>query len=144
MQPGTDVSPETRAHIQRTYRRFAEREAHGVSPLYEAFALAVAESELAVAFLAQMPRAKRQPNLLFGAVKYLFGVPTTSEAFIATLERHSDQIAEVMHKRRTQTNESARCAVLLPLLSQLPQPLALLEVGASAGLCLQPDRYRYR
>lgn len=25
-----------------------------------------------------------------------------------------------------------------------PQPLALLEVGASAGLCLYPDRYAYR
>jgi hypothetical protein len=25
----------------------------------------------------------------------------------------------------------------------LPQPLALLEVGASAGLCLLPDKYAY-
>ncbi|MFI0928832.1 DUF2332 domain-containing protein [Streptomyces sp. NPDC021012] len=46
--------------------------------------------------------------------------------------------------RRTQTNESGRCATLLPLLASLPQPLALIEVGASAGLCLYPDRYRYR
>ncbi len=38
--------------------------------------------------------------------------------------------------KRTQTNEPGRCAVLLPLLAALPQPLALLEVGASAGLCL--------
>jgi hypothetical protein len=35
-------------------------------------------------------------------------------------------------------------AVLLPLLVSLPQPLALLEVGASAGLCLYPDVYAYR
>jgi hypothetical protein len=34
--------------------------------------------------------------------------------------------------------------VLLPVLAALPQPLALLEVGASAGLCLYPDRYSYR
>jgi hypothetical protein len=30
------------------------------------------------------------------------------------------------------------------VLAALPQPLALLEVGASAGLCLYPDRYAYR
>ena len=46
-------------------------------------------------------------------------------------------------RARTQTNEPARCAVLLPLLAQLPQPLALLEVGASAGLCLLMDHYGY-
>jgi hypothetical protein len=27
--------------------------------------------------------------------------------------------------------------------TRLPQPLALLEVGAAAGLCLLPDRYAY-
>ena len=45
--------------------------------------------------------------------------------------------------RRTQTNEPARCATLLPALAQLPQPLALIEAGASAGLTLLPDRYSY-
>ena len=48
-----------------------------------------------------------------------------------------------MLSRATQTNEPARCAVLLPVLARLPQPLALLEVGASAGLCLLPDHYGY-
>jgi len=45
--------------------------------------------------------------------------------------------------RRTQTNEPARCATLLPALAQLPPPLALIEVGASAGLTLLFDRYSY-
>ena len=53
------------------------------------------------------------------------------------------EIEAVMLERRTQTNEPARCALMLPLLAALPQPLALLEVGASAGLCLLPDRYGY-
>jgi hypothetical protein len=48
-----------------------------------------------------------------------------------------------MRERLTQTNEPGRCAVLLPVLARLPQPLALLEVGASAGLCLYPDAYGY-
>jgi hypothetical protein len=48
-----------------------------------------------------------------------------------------------MMARTTQTNEPARCATLLPLLARLPPPLAILEVGAAAGLCLLPDAYAF-
>lgn len=34
--------------------------------------------------------------------------------------------------------------MLLPLISAIEGPVALIEVGASAGLCLHPDRYSYR
>src|SRR3712207_7397840 len=37
----------------------------------------------------------------------------------------------------------SRCAALLPALATIDGPLALVEVGASAGLCLYPDRYGY-
>ena len=63
--------------------------------------------------------------------------------FDATLNAWSDAIAAVMMTRTTQTNEPGRCAVLLPVLSQIPGPIALIEVGASAGLCLLPDAYGY-
>ena len=54
-----------------------------------------------------------------------------------------DALRAVMLERSTQTNEPGRCAALLPVLAGLPEPLALLEVGASAGLCLLPDFYGY-
>ena len=48
---------------------------------------------------------------------------------------------------RTQTNEAGRCATLLPVFSMIfaqeRRPLALIEVGPSAGLCLLPDLYSY-
>ena len=61
--------------------------------------------------------------------------------------RHRDEIGELIATRRTQTNEVARCIGLLPALAtaadRSEHPLALIEVGASAGLLLAFDRYRY-
>jgi hypothetical protein len=125
------------------YRGFADREAWDVSPLYEEFALGVARDADVLAFLHTLPEAKRQPNLLFGAVKYLTGVLPDYEAFRGFVVGRQDDLRDLMSVRSTQTNEPGRCAVLLPLLAALTQPIALLEVGASAGLCLLPDRYGY-
>ena len=57
------------------YRRFAEVEAHGRSPLYEALALGVAADAFALEFLATLPDEKRQPNLLFAALRHVGGTP---------------------------------------------------------------------
>src|SRR5215472_6826465 len=129
--------------IASVYLTFAEREAHGRSALYETLARGVAADSVALSFLAELPRAKRQPNLLFAVMKYLYGTPEDWGNFRRLLLEHGDEIRATMMARSTQTNEPARCATLLPLLTMLPQPLALLEVGASAGLCLLPDRYGY-
>jgi len=59
------------------------------------------------------------------------------------VESNRDAIGFVLANRTTQTNEPGRCAVLLPALASFKQPLALIEVGASAGLCLLPDFYGY-
>ena len=67
----------------------------------------------------------------------------TGSTFRAMLRDNAPAVRETMLARRTQTNEAGRCATLLPVLARLPQPLALIEVGASAGLCLLPDRYGY-
>ena len=125
------------------YRRFATREARGRSPLYEQLAGGVADDPELVAFLADLQQEKRQPNLLLAAVRYLAGVQRAYDAFRAVVLDRRDEVAATILARRTQTNEPARCATLLPALASLRQPLALLEVGASAGLCLLPDRYSY-
>src|SRR3954452_25198958 len=129
--------------LAAVYRRFAEREARGRSDLYAELALGVAGDPELLALLAALPRAKRQPNLLFSAVKLLHGAPADYAALRACVLEHRDEVLATVRARRTQTNEPARCATLLPLLARLPQPLALLEVGASAGLCLLMDRYAY-
>jgi hypothetical protein len=96
-----------------------------------------------LAWLEGLPRAKRQPNLLFAAYRAVLGTPSSYAEFRQGVSERRDAIEAVMLARRTQTNEATRCALILPLLARLPQPLALLEVGASAGLCLLPDHYGY-
>ncbi|MDZ5443181.1 DUF2332 domain-containing protein [Micromonospora sp. 4G57] len=130
--------------IAEVYSGFATREAHGVSPAYERLALAVSRDDEVLALLGTLPPAKRQPNLLFGVVRLLGGPVEDPAAFHDWAVANWPAIAAEMRSRATQTNEAGRCAVLLPVLAALPQPFALLEVGASAGLCLYPDRYAYR
>lgn len=125
------------------YRRFARLEAAERSPDYERLASAVADDQVVLAFLANLAANKRQPNLLFAAARYLLGAPADPGSLRALVADRPDELAAVISTRRTQTNEAARCAVLLPALAALPQPLALLEVGASAGLTLLPDLYSY-
>jgi hypothetical protein len=137
------------ASTAQIYRGFARQEARGRSPAYEALADGVAGDRGILAFLDALPPEKRQPNLLFAAARYLLGVPADLDSLRALVRAPGSpgspgrELAEVMLARRTQTNEPARCALLLPALAQLPQPLALIEVGASAGLTLLVDRYSY-
>ncbi len=129
--------------IARRYALFAEKEARGRSPLYDELASAIAHHHATLTFLVTLPAAKQQPNLLFAAVRQTCGTPRGWQDFQRLLHEHKQQITAIMLARSTQTNEPARCATLLPVLAGLPQPLALIEVGASAGLCLLPDRYNY-
>ncbi|HUP26981.1 MAG TPA: DUF2332 domain-containing protein, partial [Chloroflexia bacterium] len=73
-------------------------------------------------------------------------------AFRAFCLKHLGEIKGMLRDRRVQTNEVQRCACLLPcfgLVSSrssgkpLAMPLAMVEIGTSAGLHLLWDRYRY-
>lgn len=126
------------------YRQLAEHDLRGISPSYERLCLGVADDDVMLGRLEELPPPKRQPNLLLGAVRYLGGPMSSYAEFREWVLANWDGLAVTMRERRTQTNEPRRCATLLPVLAALPQPLALLEVGPSAGLCLYPDRYAYR
>ena len=133
--------------IAARYRHWADVEAAGTSPQYADWAHGVADTPELVEHLADLG-AKRQPNLVFGAARWI-GIPDApwSEVEHLFLEKW-DQILPVIRTRATQTNEAARCATLLPALQRIHErtgtPLALLEIGAAAGLCLLPDHYAYR
>ncbi len=75
--------------------------------------------------------------------------PAAGEAFShfrAFCLEHSPEIESLLKTRRVQTNVIQRSVCLLAALATVAQPgqsLALIEVGASAGLNLLWDRYRY-
>lgn len=67
-------------------------------------------------------------------------------AFVAVLRTHRAELRRLV-ENPVQTNEPGRCVALLAGFLEVARvtslPLQLLEVGASAGLSLRFDRYRY-
>ncbi|KGM09638.1 DUF2332 domain-containing protein [Cellulomonas bogoriensis] len=129
--------------LAEAYRRFARLEARGTSPVYERWSEHISTDPDVLGLLTALPAGKRQPNLVLAAARW-HGASATVESLRSTLLDRWPAVRETILERSTQTNEAARCATLLPFLAALPQPLALIEVGAAGGLCLLPDRYSYR
>lgn len=153
--------------LAQHFERFAKHEARASSPLYCRLASGVAGDVDLLALAAHAPPGPT-PNLFLAAVHYLLlkGVnhrlaefyPTVSgwatigvdpfPDFRAFCLEHANQIRRLISTSRVQTNEVRRCGILLPALHHIAllasgRPLALVEVGASAGLLLLWDQYEY-
>jgi hypothetical protein len=153
--------------LPRRFERFAQRECH-VSPLYERLSLGIAEDPALLAIAVRANPGQPAPNLFLGAVHFLLlrGAqqplatfypslsPATSwpadpyPSFRACCLEHQEEILDLISTRIVQTNEVRRCGCLLPAFAYVAQqaggrPLAIVEIGASAGLNLLWDRYGY-
>jgi hypothetical protein len=139
MQPFNMASDDTAAWFRR-----AAVELAATSELQVAWADGIARDPDVLALIDELPREHRQPSLIFSAARYA-GAPSADwpelrDWLVASWPR----VEAVARERRTQTNEVGRCVPLLAALDRIPGPLALIELGASAGLCLGVDRYSYR
>ena len=126
------------------YDRAATRDLVGHSAVYVEWAAGVAADDEVRGLIDRLPREHRQPSLIFSIARWLGAASGAYPVFRTWLVSHWSEVEPVARTRRTQTNEPGRCAPLLAALDRIPGPLALLEVGAAAGLCLAPDRYAYR
>ena len=134
------------------------------SPLYVHLADVIAGSSELLRVMSRMVHLPR-PNVLFGGVHYLlmngrgpdlarFYPSLTAQPepldgvavpFTEFVMGHEEELVEIGRTRLTQTNECRRCAILLPgvWLTGLSR-FHLVDIGASAGLNLAIDRFRYR
>ncbi|TDP93856.1 DUF2332 domain-containing protein [Labedaea rhizosphaerae] len=155
-------------HLRGRLLRFAEKEAAGISPLYEHLARHAAEDDDITGLLGAAQPGFGAPTLLFAAVHRAlqmrpfhelanyypsvggsYGVDEgTWPAFRSFVADNAERIRELVATRTTQTNEVRRAAVLYPAVAlaakQARGAIGLLEVGTSAGLLLGIDRYSYR
>ncbi|GAB12138.1 hypothetical protein ARGLB_008_01610 [Arthrobacter globiformis NBRC 12137] len=129
------------------YRHFGTVDAPGSSPCYADWSLHIADDPELIARIDQWPYNKRQPLLMLAATRFLGANVSPYPEFRRFLDEHWAEVSRTVMSRATQTNEVGRCATLLPSLRAIAaaegRPLALIEVGASAGLALFPDRYSY-
>jgi hypothetical protein len=148
--------------LAKGFRAFGRDAAGGDSPLYAQLSELVADSPALLALAARS--RERSPTLLFAAIHDELlrepdhelarfyptvggdgpgpGLGAALEAFCA---ERATQLEATLTTRSTQTNETGRCSALLPAFASLAdgRPLALIEMGASAGLNLNFDRYAY-
>lgn len=120
------------------------------SPLYRRLSAAVPDAPDVMALLLEAAPPQRLPMLLFAAVHAEvlargLDYPQDGPAFLAFCREYAGALRPTLRTRSTQTNEVGRCAYLRPCIAVAAdgRPLALIEVGASAGLNLNLDRYAY-
>lgn len=130
--------------VRERFERFAREEAPGRSDVYAEWSAGVAEDAEVQAVLARITPQHRQPPLVFAVTRLLGAGGAGYAEWRSFLLSHADEVVAECERRMVQTNEPLRLAALLPVLGRIDGPIALLELGASAGLCLYPDRYSYR
>ncbi|MCH2185169.1 DUF2332 domain-containing protein [Myxococcota bacterium] len=137
--------------------------------LYRELCRGVSGDPKLVELSARARTTQPPPNLLFAAVHYLLlggdehalrewypelaaGEPKPVGSVFPVFRdfclAHELAIAQLIETRRVQTNVLKRCTALLPGFSSVfarggGKPLSLIEMGASAGLNLNWDRFAY-
>ncbi|MGR3764358.1 DUF2332 domain-containing protein [Rossellomorea sp. NS-SX7] len=154
--------------LSKRFKTFAEMECHQSSPLYEYLAHKIAADDELLEICTYCRDGQPVPNLLFGGVHFLLmnhsshplsnyypslvqePLPITESFphFKDFCLQNKQQLIHILQTKLVQTNEVRRCAYLYPafcnMFERTQKPLALIEIGTSAGLQLAWDRYQYQ
>ncbi|WP_282139432.1 DUF2332 domain-containing protein [Cytobacillus oceanisediminis] len=154
-------------NLATRFKTFGQYECHGSSGLYEFLSYKIAEDEELLVLASEARDGQPVPNLFLGAIHYLLlsGKEHELKEYYSSLVENprnplesfqsfkdfcrlnSQEIKEIVKAKLVQTNEVRRCAYLYPVFAwifqQTEKPLALIEIGTSAGLQLLWDKYCY-
>ncbi|MCA1031280.1 DUF2332 domain-containing protein [Bacillus timonensis] len=153
--------------LSQRFHNFGSIETVGSSELYSLLALKIAQDDEILELCTYAKNGQPLPNLLFGAVHYLLlkGKEHELKEYYPSITRnprekdgvflpfkefckiYREEIIALLQSKLVQTNEVRRCAYLYPIFcyiyEKVKQPLSLIEIGTSAGLQLNWDKYRY-
>lgn len=151
----------------KKFRNFAITECKNSSKLYEFLSFEISEDDEILELAEHAREGQPSSNLLFGAVHFLLlkgkehylrefypsivekprNVEESFLAFKDFCRQFSDEIIPLLQEKLLQTNEVRRCSYLFPTFQHIfdvvGKPLALIEIGTSAGLQLLWDQYSY-
>lgn len=163
------MNTQAQAKLAERFRTFSEEECKTSSPLYARLCEVVATDPELLAIAGECRAGQPVPNLFFGAVhRLLLAEPTDGlgrfypsidvnagsdgqglgRAFREFVLGRREAVLEIVRTRLVQTNEVNRCCYLYPAFLRMAaeagrRPLALIEIGTSAGLNLCWDRFAY-
>ncbi len=151
--------------LAESFRFYSENSASTYSRTYRDITRAIADDPDLLSIVSDSPVDASHPGVLLGVVRFLLldgidhplghlyrragageEIPSGEIVgeFRSFVEAHRNQILEQMLTRRVQTNEVARASVLAAGLAEVGtrhnEPIALIDVGTSAGLNLTIDR----
>lgn len=153
--------------ISNRFTTFATRECKGSSILYEHLSENIAADDELLQLASYVRQGQPAPNLFFGAVHYLLlkgkshelrdyydsivnnprDAVTAFPYFRDFCLKYQHEIIQIVENKLVQTNEVRRCSYLYPafcyIYEKTKRPLALIEIGTSAGLQLLWDKYCY-
>lgn len=165
-----DYTSRTQDGLARLFEYFGRVEAPQLDAvLYEELCREIAADPELLELASRAAATQPAVNLLFAAAHYLLlkgaqhplreyypalaagacGEPAAAfPAFRSFCLEHRAELGTLVATRLTQTNVIQRCTYLLPAFATVferggRRPLALIEIGPSAGLNMQWSRFRY-
>lgn len=146
------------------FKLFAERECKEVSPLYYQLSNKIAEDDELIEIASFCKQRQPMPNLFFASVQFLLFKDHSAELanyypsitkdykkdlpfelFKEFCLNNKEAIISLEQTKLVQTNALNRSAYLMPILSNLfdGKKINIIDIGTSAGLTLNMDKYEY-